>query len=318
MADDLVTLADMAKINDMNARDAGASDIFNAAPLLAALMAIESTNGATHTYMKYSGAPVVGFRAPNAGREHDKSTDTLVTIALKILDASFHADKKVVDIDKRNGVAGYMAREAKRHLAQAFRKAEEQLINGIVGSGGVGASADGYAGLIDSYRYLNSPRVVNCGGGATNNRSSVWAIRTVPDESGVCVVLGDGEIRVEDFFIQFVEDGDGKKFPAYMQEIDGWVGLQIATANTVARLVNVGATGPLTDDKIADLLNEFEEEAPATHLVMNRHARKQLQQSRTATTTTGAPAPIPTEVFGVPIITTSSISNNETAVANAP
>lgn len=312
MADDLTTLADMAKINDLNARDAGATEIFNSAPLLAALMAIESTNGATHTYTKYTGAPVVGFRAANAGRDHDKSTDELVTITLKILDASFHKDKKVVDIDKKNGVAGHMAREAARHLAAALRKAEEQLIYGL------GGDATGFAGLIDSYQYLDSPHVVNAAGGATNDRHSVWAIRSVPDESGVCVVLGDGEIRIEDFFVQFVTDASGKKFPAYMQEIDGWVGLQIATANTVARLVNVGGAKPLNDDLIADLLNEFEEEAPATHLVMNRHARKQLQQSRTATTATGAPAPIPTEVFGVPIITTSSLSKNETAVAAAP
>ncbi len=312
MADDLTTLADLAKINDMNARDAGATEIFNAAPFLAALQAAESTNGATHTYTKYSGAPVVGFRAANAGREHDRSTDTLVTLSLQILDASFHKDKKVVDIDKKNGVAGHMAREARRHLMQAFRKAESQMIYGL------GGDATGFSGLIDSYAYLDSGHVVNAAGNGTGGRTSVWAVRTVPDESGVVVLLGDGEIRLEDFFIQFAIDATGKSFPAYWQEIDGWVGLQIATANTVARLVNVGGSVTLNDDLIADLLNEFEEEAPATHLVMNRHARKQLQQSRTATTTTGAPAPIPMEVFGVPIITTSSITQAEAAVVVTP
>lgn len=316
MSNDLVTLADMAKINDLNARDAGATDIFDDAPLLRELMAIESTNGATHTYMKYSGAPVVGFRAANAGRTHDRSTDELVTVTLKILDASFHADKKVVDIDKKNGPAGWMAREARRHLRAAFRKAEEQLINGIVGSGGVAASADGFSGLIDSYRFLNSPRVVAGGGNGTGGRTSVWAIRSVPDESGVCVVLGDGEIRIEDFFIQFVNDATGKKFPAYMQEIDGWVGLQIATANTVARMVNVSPNAGLTDDMIASLLLQFEEEAPATHLVMNKNALELLRKSRTATNATGTPAPRPAESFGVPIVTTSSISNTESAVIN--
>jgi len=318
MANDLVTLADMAKINDLNARDAGATDIFDDAPLLRELMAIESTNGATHTYMKYSGAPVVGFRAANAGRDHDKSTDTLVTVTLKILDASFHADKKVVDIDKRNGPAGWMAREARRHLRAAFRKAEEQLINGVVGSGGIGASAAGFTGLIDSYRYLDVPKVVNAAGNGTGGRTSVWAIRSVPDESGVCVVLGDGEIRVEDFFIQFVEDSNNKKYPAYMQEIDGWVGLQIATANTVARLVNISPNVGLTDDMIANLLLQFEEEAPATHLVMNKNALELLRKSRTATNATGAPAPRPTEAFGVPIVNTSSISNTESAVVVTP
>lgn len=318
MSDDLVTLADMAKINDLNARDAGASDIFNDAPLLRALHAIESTNGATHTYMKYAGAPVVGFRAPYAGRDHDRSLDELVTLSLKILDASFHGDKAVVDIDKRNGVQGWMAREARRHLRQAFRKGEEQLINGLVGSGGVAASAGGFAGLIDSYRYLDSPRVVAGGGNGTGGRTSVWAIRTVPDESGVCAVLGNGQITISDYFVQMMSDGDGKKYPAYVQPIDGWLGLQIATANTVARMVNISPNVGLDDDMIASLLEQFEEEAPATHLVMNKQAIGLLRKSRTATNATGAAAPYPMECFGTPIIKTSSISNAESAVADEP
>ncbi len=310
MADTLQTLADMAKINDMNARDAGATEIFNAAPLLAALHAIESTNGATHTYTKYSGAPVVGFRKPNEGRDHSKSSDTLVTLALEILDASFNVDKMLAEIDKKRGVDGHMAREAQRHLAAAFRKAEEQLI--------YGADADGFSALVDAYGTLDDDGVLNAVGGAANDRTSVWAIRTVPDESGVCAVLGSGEISISEYFMQMLVDGDGKKYPAYVQPIDGWMGLQVATGNCVARLVNVGGAKPLTDDLLSDLCEMFEEEAPATHLVMNRHARGQLRKSRTATNATGANAPLPTEFDGIPIITTSSISKNETAVAAAP
>ncbi len=306
MADNLQTLADLAKINDMNARDAGATDIFNAAPLLAALHAIESTNGNSHTYSKYSGAPVVGFRAPNAGRDHDKSGDTLVTLDLQILDASFHVDKKIAEIDKRRGLDGHMAREAMRHLRQGFRKAEEQLFYGL------GDDAAGFNGLLDSYAALANSYVIDGGGATAVKQTSVWAIRTVPDESGVAVVLGDGEIRVEEYFLQFVDDATGKKFPAYMQPIDGWVGLQIATANCAARLANVEAN--LDDDMISDLLNLFEEEAPATHLVMNRQARNLLRKSRTATNPTGAPAPNPEEAFGTPILTTSSIRSNEAVV----
>lgn len=310
MADNLQTLADMAKINDLNARDAGATEIFNAAPMLAALHSIESTNGATHTYTKYSGAPVVGFRQPNVGRDHSKSSDTLVTLELEILDASFNVDKMLAEIDKKRGVAGHLEREADRHLRAAFRKAEEQLI--------YGTDSAGFAGLVDSYKYTDSDHVLNAAGGATGDRTSVWAIRTVPDESGVCAVLGSGEISIGEYFLQMLTDGDGKKYPAYVQPIDGWLGMQVATANCVARLVNVGGTKPLDDDMLSNLLEEFEEEAPATHIIMNRHARGQLRKSRTATNATGANAPLPTEFDGVPIITTSSISKNESTVGADP
>ena len=71
----------------------------------------------------------------------------------------------------------------------------------------------------------------------------------------------------------------------------------------------------LTDLLIADLLSRFPASRPPTELVMNRRSLMQLQKSRTATNATGAPAPIPTESFGVPIIVTDQISSTEALVS---
>jgi hypothetical protein len=46
-------------------------------------------------------------------------------------------------------------------------------------------------------------------------------------------------------------------------------------------------------------------------LFMTPRSLYQLRASRTATTPGGTPAPIPTEVFGVPIQVTNQIRNNE-------
>jgi hypothetical protein len=46
-------------------------------------------------------------------------------------------------------------------------------------------------------------------------------------------------------------------------------------------------------------------------MFMTRRSRGQLRNSRTATNATGAPAPMPTEVGGVPIEVTDSLSNVE-------
>jgi hypothetical protein len=49
-------------------------------------------------------------------------------------------------------------------------------------------------------------------------------------------------------------------------------------------------------------------------IAMNRVALKELQQSRTATNPTGAPAPFPAEAFGVPIVTTDALGSAEVTV----
>lgn len=308
MPDTLITLVDLAKINDQNAVDLGVTDIFNAAPFLAALAATTATNGTTHTYLKESGAPVVGFRDVNEGRDRSRSQDTQVTVTLKVLDASFHVDKAIADAYTKGGPAAIMAREAKRHLRAALRAAEGQLF--------YGTDAKGFASIISVLSALAHPMVHNAAGGALNDRTSVYAVRTTSDETDVVMVMGqDGNIMVADYIQTVIDDATGKKFDAYAQSILGWLGLQIGGAQSMGRLCNIGGAQPLTDALMSRLFEKFPEEAPPTHFVMNKAAQGQLRRSRTATSATGAEAPYPEEWNGIPIITTSSISSNETAVA---
>jgi hypothetical protein len=46
-------------------------------------------------------------------------------------------------------------------------------------------------------------------------------------------------------------------------------------------------------------------------IVMNRNALRLLRQSRSAYSPTGAPPPIPAEVFGIPIVVTDQIVSTE-------
>ena len=102
MADTYKTLAELVTLNDQNAVDLGANDILDDAPLVAALSVTEASNGTLHKYVKSTANPTVGFRAANAGREHDKVDDSLITATLQILDASF----AVEHIDLRDRHAG--------------------------------------------------------------------------------------------------------------------------------------------------------------------------------------------------------------------
>lgn len=305
MADDLLTLAEMIVINDRNLADIEVSDILNRAPLLARLHAIPASNGTVHKYVKETGAPVVGFRSVNDGREHDVSEDTLVTAILEILDATFKVDKSLADIYHK-GAEAYLDREAMRHLRAAFFAYESQLLNGTVEG-----DTDGFDGFANASTLLNkdSAMVVDATGSTANTGSSLWAIRTSADESDVCAVMGqDGKIQIAD--TETIEvAGDTGTYPAYYTPISGWTGLQMGSAYSVGRICNLTAQTDkgLTDDLVYELLSKFPSDRQPNLLVGSRRSREQLRKSRTATNATGAPAPIPTEVEGIPLLTSESV-----------
>ena len=306
MSDSLITLSDLVNINGAGISDAEIKDIIDGAPVLAALAADSASDGTVHKYLKETGAPVVGFRDPDEGRDHSKSTDELVTINLKVLDASFHVIKVIADAYKK-GADALIAREGMRHLRAAFALAEKQIFNGL------GNDAKGFSALIDELSYVGHPMVYNAGGSSAC--TSVWMIRSTPDMSNAVVIAGnDGKIEMDETFVQFIEDSNSKKLAAYMTPVEGWLGLQLGSAYSVGRLANIDdSSHKLTDDLLSELYSLFPEDAPPTMICMNKRSRKQLQQSRTAVNATGAPAPWPVEWEGIPIIGTSGILNTETA-----
>jgi hypothetical protein len=313
MAHDILSLAEMLVINGAGLADIEVSDVLNASPFVRACYAQQSSNGTVHKYLKETGAPVVGFRAVNAGRDHDVSEDEQVSLSLAILDAAFHTDKNLADEYAKGGAPGWMAREAARHLRAAFFAFEQQIFQGQT------LRATGFPGLPDAagLQYLADAMVIGAGGseGESSDLTSVWAIRTVPDDSDVTLILGnEGEIKLSEYFMQMMDDGTGKFFPAYVQPIDGWTALQIGSAYSVGRLANIGtATNTtLNDTFMAQLYDLFPSGRPPTHFVMTRRSRGQLRTSRMSEYMPYIPTPAEWE--GIPILVTDSISNTEAAV----
>src|SRR5262245_6926668 len=118
MAYDPLALADLVA-DKLDLSDAEVTDLVQAVPFLNILPMVPSSNGETHKYNKETGAPVVGFRAANTGRDEDSSVDAITTVTLKILDWSFSVDKAVADAWMR-GREDLLAREARRHLKAAM------------------------------------------------------------------------------------------------------------------------------------------------------------------------------------------------------
>ncbi len=323
MADDLHAIADL--IGDaFDLAPIEVSDLLKASPFVAALMMEPSSNGTTHKYVKETGAPVVGFRAANAGRDLDSSDDTAVSIDLKVLDWTFGVDQAVAQA-WRKGREHYIGREGARHLKAALVKFEKQIIQGVVGASDSAApttgDASGFLGFRDAatVNALADAMVVNAGGAVIDVNSSVWGVRIAND--GICgVYKGDSPAfeMGETVTAQMIVNAgvDNKTFPAYYTPGFAWLGLQLGSAYDIGRIANLNDTAaPLNDDWIAKLLEKYPIGYGPTHLLMSRRSRRQLQDSRTATTTNGAPAPFPEDSFGVPIITTDAITNTEELLA---
>jgi len=302
MADDYMALADLTIINDNNVADIDVRDLFDRAPLVAALNAVTASNGTVHKYFKTTGAPVVGFRDYNNGREHDSTIRTAVTIDLKIFDCSFTTDSAIARSYK-GGAEALIRMEAIEALRAGFFKLEDQILNGT--------EATGFDGLADVYN--TAAECINAGGSTA--LSSVYMIRSGIND--VSVVAGNaGQLTIGESVLQRVPGATGH-FMAYVTEIMALYGLQIGSqAKSAIRICNIdNSTHMLDDDMLYDGLAAFESGSPPTHIVMNRRSAQQLRKSRTATNATGAPAPMPVELEGIPIIITDAIGNAETAVS---
>ncbi len=313
MADAFLGLTELLKLNDLNLADIEVTDLLDDAPFLRSLAAGEASNGTQHKYLKETGAPVVGFRDPNDGRENKKSADELVTINLKILDASFAVDKAIAEAFRR-GWQQFVAREALRHIRAAFFHAEQQLFYGS------DLDAKGFVGLSEAegLSAVEDVMVVDAEGTTAATASSVWLVRT--NDAGVdCTVIAgeDAKITIGESVIQRIAGATTGTLPAYYTPITGWLGLQIGSAYSVGRICNLTEDNghTLTDDLIYDALSRFPASRQPNLIVMNRRSLRQLRESRTATNATGAPAPRPTDVEGIPIITTDALSNTEAVIA---
>lgn len=306
-------LAELLMLNNEYLADIEVSDIVDGAPFLAALEATEASNGTNHSYLKQTGAPVVGFRAPNTGTENSISADTEVEIALKILAASWGVDQAIAKKNKKGGVEGFISRESMRHIAAALFEAEKQFIYGT------GNKADGFEGLVDASTIssLAGEMVVNAGGSTISSQTSVFLVRTTSDLRNVTVVGGnDGNIEIGETVLQKADDGTGKFYPELWTPIEGWLGLQIGSKYSVGRIVNLETGGNhLNDDLIYKARSMFPAGQKPNLLVMNGTSLEELRKSRTATNATGVPAPTPETAAGMTIVETDAIVDTEEVVA---
>lgn len=307
MAHEVVTLLDIAKRNNSDAVVGLIDDAVASYPewRLAPARAIPGTSYKT---LVRTALPAAGFRAANEGIENKKGAYVNKLVECFILDASWDLDKAVADA-AIDGAAAECALQAADHMEGAIKSVCSQF---YYGAASTAVNPDkGFQGLVN---FVDSSMVVD----ATETGStttSVWAVRwglkDVYFPFGMNGALEEGELMTFQ-----ATDTAGKKLWKYGQSLQGWIGLQVGSIYSVGRIKNISASTSsktLDDDMIASLIAKFPVGKLPNVLLMSRRSLRQLQQSRTATNSTGAPAPFPTEAFGIPIQVTDSIVDTETA-----
>ncbi len=306
MANDFLTVADLVA-DALDLSDAQVSDLVDSAAFYSRLPVEFSSNGTVHKYSKETGAPVVGFRAENDGREYDHSVDTVVSVTLNILDFSWKVDKAVADAWRKGGPEAMIAREGFRHLKAAMFELEKQYFQGT------NNDAAGFAGLNEATAWdaIADTMVIDATGTTASTGSSCWLLKLGMDDISA-VMIEDSPLELGETIVTSMAGSGTGELPVYYTPGTSWAGLQIGGAYSGARIVNLTEDSGkgLTDDLIFEAIEAFPNGTPDL-IVCSRRSRRQLRESRTATNVTGAPAPIPMDVGGIPVIVSEGIPNTE-------
>ena len=140
---------------------------------------------------------------------------------------------------------------------------------------------------------VHAQMVVNAGGTAVGSASSVWGLRTNASGADCQLIMGNqGRLSQKPTVEQAIEDqANGGRFPGYFTAIEGHFTVQVGSKWSVGRICNIteDAGKGLTDALIASFLAKFPARRRPNILAMSMRSLSQLQASRTATNTTGAP-----------------------------
>lgn len=300
------TLLDIAKANGSDATAGLIEEATKAHPELT-LGSARTIRGLNYKTLIRTGNPAVSFRNANEGVTATKGDYENRLVETYILNPRFEADKAVAD-KYEDGWEAYLAMEAMGIMEAAMTLLGKQFYYGTNAT--YGGDAKGFPGLLAS---LDTPNmVVDAGGTTATTGSSVWAVKFGPKDV-IWVYGNDGSLELDDVRTETLYDSSDNPFTGYVQELLAYPGLQVGSVRSIGRIKKLTEDSGkgLTDDLIAKLLEKFEVGIVPDVLLMNRRSVRQLRASRTATNVTGAPAPFPTESFGIPIAVTDSISSVE-------
>lgn len=305
-----MTLLDLAKLNGADPVVGLIEEVATASPEVVTIPA-RTIRGTSYKTVVRNSRPSVAFRSANEGTAATKSNFAERLVEAFILSARIEVDKAVAR-GYEDGPEALQAIEGAGVMRAALSTVGSQTIYGR------NAGSKGFIGLQEFITTFGDELVVDAGGTTSATGSSVYAIKA--GAQGVQYVYGNGtSFDLSPFREGDATDASGNRYAAYIADLTAWIGLQCVNKYAIGRIKKCTADSGkgVTDAKIAELLSKFPVGERPTHLLMSRRSAFQLQTSRTMTPNTkqeaftGILPGVPTESFGIPIIITDSIADNE-------
>lgn len=302
MAYAYLTALDLAKINGTDKEIGVIEENLNAAPELAMFPA--ATIGKTSfTTLLRTAIPTGAFRKVNEGTEPTKST-----YAQKLVECFYYDGQMEMDVAAAQlcdeGEDYALALEATGHGMAYVQTIGKQIWYGS----GTGGNSSGFPGAV---QIVDSSYVTDAGGTTATTGSSVYGVKLGTTFCRIIFgrdrVLSIGEWRKQTI------TRSSKELTAYKNSLEGWIGAQWVNKHAVSRIKKLTADSGkgLTDTLLGSHLAKLPVGMQPDYWFMTKRSREQLRASRTATNPTGAPAPLPTDAFGIPIVVTDSLLNTE-------
>ena len=306
MANAYLTMLDLAKINGSDAAVGLIEENLNLAPEIS-LFPARTIAGTSFKTLHRTALPATQFRAVNEGVNTTKSSYVNKLVECFYLDGKMEIDVAAAQADDQGEDHAKMI-EADGHAQAAILKIGKQVWYGT----GTGGDAKGFPGAKDM---VDSSYTLDAAGTTATTGSSVYGVR-VGDKQGSMIFGRNTVLNVGEWRVQRITRSSAE-LDAWVNSLQGWVGFQWVSKDSVCRLKNVTAdsTKTCTDAKLAQLLSQLK--WVPDYWFMSRRSRYQLQVSRTATSnTTGTfgdrpVGPLPTESNGIPIVVTDSLLDTE-------
>ncbi len=294
------TLLDIAKANGSDAVVGLIDEAAREHPELQG--AARTISGLGYKTLVRTGVPTgSSFRNANEGVQPIQGTYVNRWFETAIFDARWEADKAVAD-KYEDGANAYIAMEASGVMEGKAQDLCTQFYYGTA------SQAKGFPGLV---QVVDPTMTISAGG--VNALSSAWFVHWGPRD--VQWLWGaNGSFELSEVRVETLLDGNtpAGKYDGYVQTLLAYPGLQVASVYSVGRISNLSTDAGcgFTDDLVAQMMLTFQQVGKAVPTECYVHPRSiyQLQQSRTAVSPSGAPAPWPTESHGIRLVPTTAIT----------
>ena len=252
--------------------------------------------------------PTLAFRNLNEGTPSSKPEFTTRTFSNGIIDQIIPVDKRLHEKALNKG--RFLENRSMPYIEGGLDLCCRQFWYGV------GEDKKGFIGMIAQSNPSTETHVVDAGGAANKQRTSVWFLSIGREKiewlwGNERTITLDPEWKDETLY-----DKDNNAYPGMTNWVHGSPGLRLANRNCAVRIKNISVDEDgktLDDDWMFKGLQKMRDLGiQPTHIMMNPRSHEQLRSSRTATNEDGKPAPLPRDFEGIPIYPTTFIKNGET------